>query len=292
MTYLSDRALARLREVADLPDLSGTRYEMIAPVGRGGMGAVYLVRDAALDRRVAMKVLHFDEVSEEARTLARLEHPGIVPIHDMGRLPDGRGYFTMKYVEGTRLDHYARANPALPALLRVFGKICEAVAFAHDHGVVHRDLKPANVMLGSYGEALVMDFGIAQSAETRPAYVAGTPEFMAPEQARGEAAGARADIFSLGAMLRELVPSPPKRLAAIVAKAASPEADSRYESALALARDLARFLDHEPVSAYRESVWERASRLAARHRTALLLILAYLLMRILLLVVQRNPAGR
>jgi serine/threonine protein kinase len=165
--WLSDRTLDHLRAVADEPDLSGTRYQLAEPVGRGGMGRVYRARDTGLDRYVALKILHTAEAGEadrliaEAKILARLEHPGIVPVHDAGTLPDGRVFCAMKLVRGTRLDALARDTADLPERLRIFQRICETVAFAHAHGVLHRDLKPQNIMVGSFGEVLVLDWGIA-----------------------------------------------------------------------------------------------------------------------------------
>jgi serine/threonine protein kinase len=240
MKHLSDRIVARLREVTDYPDLSGTRYRLVSRLGQGGMGTVYRVEDTALGREVALKVLADPdprpELSErllrEARHLARLEHPNIVPVHDAGRLPDGRAFYVMKYVRGRRLDEWRRGEPSRPAVLRMFQKICEAVAFAHAQGVVHRDLKPENVMVGPFGEALIMDWGVAKALGggadepggeaghdgapkgdgagtgasrrlTAHGAVMGTPAYMAPEQARGEVEriDERADVYALGALL-------------------------------------------------------------------------------------------
>jgi serine/threonine protein kinase len=218
------------------------------------MGAVYAVEDIELGREVALKVVsgaHAERLAErlrnEARVLARLEHPGIVPVHDIGRLADGRAFYVMKLVRGERLDRWAEAAP-LPTVLRLFQRICEAVAYAHAHGVIHRDLKPENIMVGPFGEALVMDWGIAKqlgetaaSARSDPAVgpdvggadtildpqyddtvaaiegatadgtVMGTPAFMPPEQARGEidALDQRSDVYALGAILYTLLASRP-----------------------------------------------------------------------------------
>src|SRR5688572_20244642 len=132
------------------------------------MGTVYRARDRELGRDVALKVIRLPEASpdvaarilREARTLAQLEHPGIVPVHDVGRLPDGRAFYAMKLVRGAPLD----ALPPTPLVerLRIVERISEAVAFAHAHGVIHRDLKPQNVMVGPFGEVLVMDWGVAK----------------------------------------------------------------------------------------------------------------------------------
>ncbi|MGH9366367.1 MAG: serine/threonine-protein kinase, partial [Thermoanaerobaculia bacterium] len=156
--WLSDEAVSRLKAAADRPNLSGTRYT-IREIGRGGMGSVYEAFDAVLERPVALKVLTLEgsdaslveRLLREARVMARLEHPGLVPVHDAGVLPDGRVFYAMKLVRGSRLDQYAALGPTLSECLAVFRKICDAVAFAHAGGVVHRDLKPENVMIGAFG---------------------------------------------------------------------------------------------------------------------------------------------
>src|SRR5262249_35513317 len=214
------------------------------------MGVVYVVEDEKLQRRVALKVLDVPgtdgdlakRLTREALVLARLEHPGIVPVHDVGALADGRVFYAMKFVQGQRLDQYIETVASIPDRLRIFLRICDAVAFAHARGVLHRDLKPANIMVGPFGVVLVMDWGLAKllreetqtlspvadpdatiferpeassevsaAVETSPATghgtVMGTPGYMSPEQARGdvEHIDARSDIFSLGALLRFLL---------------------------------------------------------------------------------------
>ena len=268
MSWLSDEAVARLREVAEAPDLSGTRYELVRELGRGGMGVVYEVRDRELDRCVAMKVTD-EDWRAEARVIAALEHPGIVPVHDAGELPDGRFYYTMKVVRGVRLDEWVRQGHARTERLRLFARVCEPVAFAHANRVVHRDLKPENVMVGEFGAVLVMDWGLP--------IVAGTTGYMPPEGARD----ARSDVYALGAMLAFLLrgETVPRPLRAIVNKAMNADPEARYASAREMADDVIRFLDGEPVSAYRENVLERAGRWAARNRVLLALVAAYLVMR-------------
>jgi serine/threonine protein kinase len=292
---LPDSTLDHLRKVLDLPDLSSTRYELIEEIGRGGMGTVYLARDAQLGRSVALKVVNAiapgTEMLTEARALAYLEHPGIVPVHDAGALPDGRFYYAMKLVRGPRLDEYARENPPLADALRVFLRVCETAAFAHSQGVVHCDLKPENIMVGSFGEVLVLDWGVAKwlrDAEPGRDAIVGTREYMAPEQAAG-AADERSDVFSLGKVLAFLIePSSPKPLMAITQKAAALDRAQRYASAGDLAADIARYLAREPVLAYREPLYERAARLLARHKTLVSLLAAYLIARVVIFFLTRR----
>ncbi len=240
MNWLPDDALNRLQKVTDEPDLTGTKYQIVRMLGRGGMAIVYLAHDRELDREVALKVLDLPEAAgdlalrmvREAKIVARLEHPGIVPIHDVGILPENRVFYAMKYVRGERLDQYARES--LPERLRVFQKICEAVAFAHAQGVIHRDLKPENIMVGDFGEVLVMDWGLAKVLDDRESampvagfvksspvgrtdprtdhgVVMGTPAYMAPEQASGqtEKLDERTDVYALGAILYFLLTGAP-----------------------------------------------------------------------------------
>jgi serine/threonine protein kinase len=295
MSWLSDTSMARLRAALRQPELSGTKYKVVEEIGRGGMGIVYSAKDTTLDRNVALKVLDVTDIESdaaarlmrEARILAKLEHPGIVPVHDAGVLSDGRVFYTMKLVEGERLDDYAQVGRALPELLRVFLRICETVAFAHAAGIVHGDLKPHNIMTGRFGEVLVLDWGIARvMAEAGDAVAAGTPGFMAPEQARGEI-GPPADVHALGRILEGLAGGA-KALRSIAAKAADPDPARRYASVMELAADVARFMDGERVSAHRENLVERGARLLSRHRTLAALIAAYLLMRVLLFFFTRS----
>lgn len=293
MSWLSDDALSRLREAASAPDLTGTRYRLLGEIGRGGMSTVFLAEDATLGRRVAIKVLDVPDPSgdlaarltREARVLARLEHPGIAPVHDVGRLPDGRVFYAMRFVEGTRLDTFAASDASRSDRLRLFARIVDAVAFAHDRGVLHRDLKPENVMVGPFGEVLVIDWGLARALGDPPdpeGAVLGTPGYMAPEQARGEVVEARADVFALGSILERLLAptgETPRALRAIVARATAPLPGDRYASALELGADVARFVDGERVLAYPEGPLRKAARLYSRHRVAVWLIVAYLVVR-------------
>jgi serine/threonine protein kinase len=330
--WLSNNIVEHLRAVADWPDLSGTTYEILDKLGRGGMASVYLAKDRKLDRQVALKVLDIPEdaaesksrLLEEARIIARLEHPGIVPIHDLGVLADGRFYYVMKLVRGSRLDEETVAAKDVPASLRVFEKVCQAVAFAHAHGVIHRDLKPQNIMVGPFGEVLVLDWGVAKLVQATEARVSGqpkqngpvsdhqtadgtvigTPGYMAPEQARGEieAIDKRTDVYALGGILyflltrrhpvsEEMVISPPRKLdssipkalEAICLKALSAAPAERYQGVSDLSGDVGRYLSQLPISAYREGIFDTANRLFSKYRTAILLVLAYLVVRIVLL---------
>ena len=290
MTWLSDNAVAHLRAVTELPDFRDTRYRLQREIARGGMGVVYEAEDTELRRRVAIKVLASELASAdavermraEARTIARLEHPGIVPLHDVGLLPDGRLWYAMKLVRGRRLDEW---SATLPELLRVFLRICDAVAFAHANGIVHCDLKPENVMLGDFGEVLVMDWGVARTTGANDSLVVGTRGYMSPEQERGDAVDSSADIFALGAMLRALLPAKlPRPLAAVCAKATAPAQADRYATVRDLADDVSRWLDGQPLIAYRENPIERAGRWLSRNRALVTIVIAYLVMRVIVIL--------
>ena len=302
---LEDAAVGRLREIVRAPDLTGTPYRLVGPVGAGGMGAVFDVLDERLSRHVALKIVDVPLDGEgPAEALLReargLEHPGLVPVHDAGRLADGRAFYAMKLVRGDRLDEHLSRVPLLPERLRLFLRVCEPVAFAHAHGILHGDLKPSNVMVGPFGEVLVLDWGLARAllpagmkAKGREGGKGtGTPGFMAPEQASGAAVDERADVFSLGALLdaslRVAPPSPRSRaLAAIVARATATDPDGRYPDVSRLAADVARLLDGERVEAYAEGLGGRVVRLLRRHRVAVGLVLAYLAVRGLFIFFRR-----
>jgi eukaryotic-like serine/threonine-protein kinase len=278
---LSDAAIARLRGLDDRPDFGGTRYDLLDEIGRGGMGIVFRARDRELDRDVAVKVTawHTDSdaarLRREARTLASLEHAGIVPVHDVGRLPDGRVFLVMGLARGERLDAHAAGMP-LADRLRLFDRICDTVAFAHARGVIHRDLKPANIMVGAFGQVLIVDWGLADGPEP-----GGTPGYMAPEQST-QKGDTRADVYALGAILAGLA-SHSRPLQSIITRATAADPGARYPDAAALAADVRRFVDGQAVLAHRETGLERAARLARTYRTPLVLVLTYLAMRIVLL---------
>jgi serine/threonine protein kinase len=294
---VSDGVLDHLRRVTDDPDLSGTKYDLLEPIGRGGMGAVYRVHDKELDRLVAMKVLAAPDPSGElaarllleARFLARLEHPGIVPVYDAGVLPDGRAYCVMKHVSGQRFDEWLATGPSRTATLEVVARLAETVAFAHAHGVIHRDLKPANVMVGEYGEALVLDWGVAKQIGatelgtgmhapsgsqqlTHHGAIVGTTSWMAPEQSRGEPADRRSDVYSLGTLLAQVAgDDAAPALAAVCATATAAAPADRYPTADELAKDIRRYLAGDSVAAYPESPLARWSRVTRPVRPLLAL---------------------
>ena len=296
-TWLSDRVVEHLTHLGELAPLPEWRYEFGEELGRGGMGVVYRAFDRELERDVAVKVLHPSpppgmaaRLLREARIVARLEHPGIVPVYDVGYTADGLVACVMKLVQGERLDaRIARGLTPVDAG-RIFDRLCEAMTFAHSRGVIHRDLKAENVMLGAFGEVLVLDWGIARADEPEgPGLVIGTPGAMAPEQAAGSsgAADPRTDVFGLGGILAAMAGvAAPRPLAAIAARARSVDPAARYPTVDDMARDVRAFAEGRPVSAYRESVLERAERLARRNRNAILLVAIYLLLRVILLVAE------
>ncbi len=229
-------------------------YEVGPKIGEGGMGEVVLARDPRIGREVAIKRMRaaaptpdsVDRFLREAKIQARLDHPAIVPVFDLGHDGDGRPYFTMKRLAGTTLaDELARPDTALQRNLRAFAEVCLAIELAHTKGVVHRDLKPSNIMLGDYGEVYVLDWGVARvigertggagesgdittlEGHTQVGAILGTPGYMAPEQVRGEAElGPAADVYALGSILFELLAGQalhPRGNAAIAGTLSSPQ---------------------------------------------------------------------
>ena len=194
------------------------RYELEEVVGQGGMSTVYKAHDSLLERYVALKVLHqqynededfVERFKREARSVAQLQHPNIVTVIDRGE-EDGRQYIVFEFIDGENLKELASHGPLDPHdAIRLTLQVARALAFAHERGVVHRDVKPQNVLLNDDGQAKVTDFGIARSLDvhgvTQTGTVLGTSDYIAPEQARGQKVDPKTDIYSLGAVLYELL---------------------------------------------------------------------------------------
>jgi serine/threonine protein kinase len=320
-------------------EFAGLRYQPLRFHAQGGLGVVFVARDTEVGREVALKRIreqrqHQSQDRErfprEAEITGRLEHPGIVPVYGMGHDTSGHPYYTMRLVEGRTLAEAIEAfhqdgpkallpavrNPGLRALLNRFVAVCHTIGYAHSRGVIHRDLKPGNILLGDYGETLVIDWGLARqtdglekaggpeerrrspdaSSGTRTGKEMGTRGFMSPEQARGDwvNVGPASDVFSLGATLyailtgrapsgdrsgladaaagkcarpRQVSRAVPPALEAVCLKALAVGPEERYTRALELAADVQRWLDDEPVQAYREPFPQRLSRWGRRHRT-------------------------
>ncbi len=201
------------------------RYVDLGAIGQGGTAEVRRVLDQELQRTVAIKLLRAEHAGHtaaaqrfvtEARVMSRLEHPGILPVYDLGRTGDGRPWFTMKEVRGRTLASLIHDGEPLRRLIEVFRVVCDAIAYAHASGVLHRDIKPANILVGDFGEVLVVDWGlsrpVSESADDLDETevpgqlkISGTPSYMSPEAAAGEAPGVAADVFTLGATLFELL---------------------------------------------------------------------------------------
>ncbi len=253
-------------------DLLFPQYEIVSLVGRGGMGAVYRGRQIELDRAVAIKLLPLevsvdpvfaDRFRREARAMAKLHHPNIIAIHDFGATQEGHLFFVMEYVDGADLHQMIHGPGIAPALaLEIIVGVCDALAYAHGKGVVHRDIKPANVMVSRHGEVKVADFGLArlmdpgaeQIGHTVTGTVMGTPGYMAPEQMCGMNVDHRADIYSLGVMLYEMlcgevprgifdppsvrVPEVNSSIDQVVIKAMQQQPDRRYQTTTEMKTDV------------------------------------------------------
>ncbi|MBI4612366.1 MAG: serine/threonine protein kinase [Planctomycetes bacterium] len=306
---------------AKAPERFG-RYRLLSELGQGGMGKVYLAEDATLGRRVALKVILAgvagvegrERFLREARSMARLQHPHVLAVHDIGE-EAGQAYYTMDYIEGESLDRALARGLDLPRGLRIVARVARAVAYAHESGVIHRDLKPANVLVDRAGEPRVMDFGLARLVEdaapvlTKSSALLGTPAYMSPEQAARETReiDERSDVWSLGVILYEIatgkrpfdgnelqvlsrivaedprpprsfLPGLPRDVETIAQKALEKKKDRRYPTAAAFAEDIERFLAGQPILARPLSARERIWRWTRRHRLAVgvagLLVLA------------------
>ena len=312
-------------DVASLPVVDPEYYSVEGEFARGGMGRIFRAHDRRLHRPVALKEMHSDSSPgaqrfvREALVTARLQHPSIVPVYEAGRWPHGVPFYAMKMVQGGALDGLIRTTRTLAerlALLPHVIAVAEAIAYAHSERIIHRDLTPANVLVGPFGETVVVDWGLAKdlaqaSAGESPlaplaspgggdktvvGTVLGTPHYMPPEQARGEAVDERADVYALGAILYHLLagapphagktaaetlaaakseppqpvetlePDVPQELAAIVGNAMAMNPTDRYPTAREMAADLKRFQTGQLVSVHRYSAWELLKRWVRRHR--------------------------
>ncbi|MBX3158626.1 MAG: serine/threonine protein kinase [Deltaproteobacteria bacterium] len=324
----------------ELPIVSDAHYRADGEIARGGMGRIVSAQDTRLGRPVALKQLIEPEgdalgrFQREALITARLQHPGIVPVYEAGRFPSGEPFFAMKLVAGEPLDKEIAKRRTFEDRIELLPRVAaatEAIAYAHSQRVVHRDLKPGNVLLGDFGETVVIDWGLAKDLDAGDAdtsamrrdgvslrraavsartatldgapstltiagAVMGTPAYMPPEQARGEAVDQRADVFALGAMLyhtlagvppynartatdviaaaalgkvvplREREDAVPHDLVAIVERAMAPIAADRYENAGELASDLRRFLTGQLVASHHYTAWQKLVRFLRKHR--------------------------
>ncbi len=295
-------------------------FRILGKLGEGGMGIVYDAEQRSPHRRVALKVVragHFVDdqylrmFRRETETLARLTHPNIAALYEAGRTDDGQHFFTMELVLGETLSAWAKkhlgGDAPSPAetreRLRLFVTICQAVAYAHQRGVIHRDLKPSNIVVTDAGPK-ILDFGLARITDadvaaatvmTEVGAIQGTLPYMSPEQTRGDSRDIdlRTDVYSLGVVLYELVSGtlpyptrgmsvvqairniceePPKPLdvdadlQTILVKALEKEPDGRYQSAAALAEDVERYLGNQPILAHPPSTVYQLKKLVARHR--------------------------
>ncbi len=295
-------------------------YELLEEIARGGMGVVYKARQVKLNRIVALKMILSGEPAggeevrrfkTEAEAAAKLDHPGIVLIYEIGE-HNSQHYFSMGYVEGQSLADRVKDGPLPPRkATEIVKKAAEAVAYAHEKGVIHRDLKPANVLLNKNGEPRVTDFGLAKQVEserdlTRTGAVMGTPSYMPPEQASGNTkeVGPRSDVYSLGAILYCLLTGRPpfqasnnvdtllqviqqdpvapavlnsrisRDLNTTCLKCLEKEANRRYQTAVELRDDLGRIERGEPIHARPISVLARGWRWCRRNRALANSILA------------------
>jgi tetratricopeptide (TPR) repeat protein/predicted Ser/Thr protein kinase len=309
-----ETATARIAKV--LGELG--EYELVEEIGRGGQGVVFRARQKSLNRTVALKIIglgqwaskaHIRRFRLEAEAAARLDHPCIVPIYEVGE-QEGCCYFSMKFVEGGQLDEVVVRTPMpIRQAAELMAKVARTVHYAHEHGILHRDIKPGNILLDAKGEPHLTDFGLArllesESTVTRTLDVLGTPSYMAPEQAAGNNTKltSATDVYGVGAVLYQLLtghspfaggttyqtikllletePRPPRLLnrkidrdlSTICLKCLEKDPQRRYSSALALAEDLERWLKHEPIRARHTGVFTRGKKWLRRNPTTAALI--------------------
>src|SRR5438045_1949868 len=316
---VDDNGAPNNKKSASVAELLGELgdYELLEEIGRGGQGVVFRARQKSLNRTVALKVIslgqwaskaHLKRFRIEAEAAAHLEHPGIVPIHEVGER-DGSCYFSMKFIEGGQLDEVARREPMpIRQAAELIAKVARTVHYAHEHGILHRDIKPGNILLDAKGEPHLTDFGLArlvesESSVTHTLDVLGTPSYMAPEQAIGNnaAVSSTTDVYGLGAVLYQLLTGQPpfaggatyetikllldaepkkprllnpkvdRDLSTICLKCLEKHPKRRYPSALDLAEDLERWLKYEPIVARHTGIVARGRKWVQRNPTSALL---------------------
>ena len=295
-------------------------YEVLEEIGRGGQGVVYRAHQKSLNRIVALKVIglgpwttetHLKRFRREAEAAASLEHPGIVPIYEVGER-EGCCYFSMKFIEGGQLDEVVRRAPiSIRQAAELVAKVARTVHYAHEHGILHRDIKPGNILLDARGEPLLTDFGLARLVEaestiTRTREALGTPSYMAPEQAASDHTklSKATDVYGLGAVLYQLLtghspfaggttyetikllldtePRQPRlwnrkidrELSTICLKCLEKDPKRRYASALSLAEDLEHWLKHEPILARHAGIFAHGKKWVRRNPAIAALIAA------------------
>lgn len=333
------------------------KYKIEDEIGRGGIGRVLIAFDERVGREIALKELikennpgritiapvekmKADELRflREAKVTGQLEHPGIVPVYEIGRKPDGNHYYTMKLVRGVTLAQAINEADTLEKRLKFlphFRDICNAIAYSHSRGVIHRDIKPENIMIGEFGETVVLDWGLAKvkgetdtvegelreelnllkienPGKTVRGKAIGTPAYMSPEQAKGDISeiDERSDIYSLGAVLYEILtghppfqgrdipetlemvksgtpveisiyePEAPPDLCAVVSKTLTNERNSRYQSAIEVAREIENFMSGGRIKAYEYSSWELFKRFTVKNRSLTILLFALILIMV------------